>query len=313
MIYTLTLNPAVDFQYVVSDIEFNQVLRASETNLDMGGKGFNVSRMLAELQASSTALGIVAGKQGKFLSDGLHSLGIVTKLIEIPGETRMNVSVVVDDQDRYIKVNGPGPTVSSDSLAQLLEQIATLAAPGDWWVLSGSVPPGVDAGIYAEIIAILRKAGASTVLDTSGEPLMLGLKAGPTVVKPNAEETIELTKSSLAGVAEIAAGASRIRELGAETVVVSLGKEGALLHDGSKVWFAPAPKIEEKNPVGAGDSLVAGLVFKLSQQAPLRDALVWGIACGSATASRSGTAMGERKQIAELAATIEVKEVTHAV
>lgn len=312
MIYTVTLNPAVDFQYVVPRLDLNQVLRATHTHIHPGGKGFNVSRMLAELQVESTALGIVGGQQGNFLKEGLQALGIETKLIEIAGETRVNVSVVTERRDTYFKVNEAGPQVEDSTMDQLLELIKDLASPGDWWVLSGSVPPGVDANIYAEIINTVRAVGASTILDTSGQPLSLGVEARPTIVKPNAEEALQLTQSPFSDIQQTIAVAGKIRQLGAENVVISLDKDGAVLHDGKQTWFASAPVIFEKNSIGAGDSLVAGLVHKLVQNEPLPQALKWGIACGSATASQSGTSIGAQEQIAELANQIEVKEVTDA-
>ncbi|KAA3646520.1 MAG: 1-phosphofructokinase [Chloroflexi bacterium] len=313
MIYTVTLNPAVDYQYVVPEMEFNQVLRAVDTHIDMGGKGFNVSRMLAELQVASSALGFIGGNNGAVLKEGLETLGIDTKLISIPGETRLNVSIVTETHDTYIKVNEPGPDVPPEKVAELLALIQKLAAPGDWWILSGSVPPDVDTAIYAKIIKLVRSVGADTVLDTSGEPLRLGIDARPTVVKPNAEEAIQLTGSSLANQKEIVLAARDIGALGADNVVISLGKEGALLDDGETAWLLSTPTIKEKNPIGAGDSLVAGLVSKLHQNDSFPNALKWGIACGAATAGESGTAVGSRADVEALVLQITSKEVSNAI
>ena len=184
MIYTVTLNPAVDRELTVPAIEFDSVLRASDWRVDFGGKGFNVSRMLMALGTPSTALGFVGGRSGELLRDGLESLGIQTDFVWVDGETRTNVSIV-DGNDRYVKVNEPGPTISPDDQEKLLAQIRRLAQPGDWWVLAGSLPPGISATIYADIIAILHEAEAKAILDTSGAALEHGCGARPFLAKPN--------------------------------------------------------------------------------------------------------------------------------
>ena len=312
MIYTVTLNPAVDYQYVVPEIEFNQVLRAGKTHIDMGGKGFNVSRMLAELKEDSSALGFIGGSNGELLKNGLETLGIDTKLVSIPGDTRLNVSIVTEAHETYIKVNEPGPDVPPKATKELLNIIQELVAPGDWWVLSGSVPPGVDTAIYAKIIDLVSSNGGDTILDTSGEPLRLGTDAKPTIVKPNSEEAMQLTSSSLSNPKELASAARKIIALGASNVIISLGKDGALLDDGNTTWIFSTPKVTEKNPIGAGDSLVGGLVGQLHKNEPLHTALKWGIACGAATASESGTTVGSYAAASTLISQIAIEEVSNA-
>ncbi len=142
MIYTLTLNPALDRELTVPALALDTVLRASESRVDCGGKGFNVSRMLASLGAQSVALGFAGGHTGAMLRDGLAALGIATDFVWITGETRTNVSIIVGDEGHHIKVNEAGPTVSADELAALAQRVRELARAGDWWVLAGSLPPG---------------------------------------------------------------------------------------------------------------------------------------------------------------------------
>jgi 1-phosphofructokinase family hexose kinase len=300
MIYTVTLNPAVDRELTVPEFEFNSVLRATAWQVDFGGKGFNVSRMLRSLGAPSTALAFTGGKSGELLRDGLVSLGIDTGFIWVEGETRTNVSIVNEVHDRYLKVNEPGPTIGAQAQAALLDEVRTRAAPGSWWVLAGSLPPGVPADYYAQITAAVREQGGQVVLDTSGAALQHGCAAGPALVKPNDHELQQLTGMPVASVDDIVAAAHAVRSMGPAHVVVSMGKAGALAVDGDGAWLIAAPRIAEQNPIGAGDSLVAGLVWALDRADSLAEALRWGVACGAATAASPGTAVGERAAVEQL-------------
>jgi len=309
MIYTVTLNPAVDRELLVEEITFDTVLRASQFRVDCGGKGFNVARMLQSLGTVSVALGFAAGKAGELLNDELQSLGIETDFGWVEGETRTNVSIVNADHSHHIKVNEPGPTISGDDLIKLMQKVKELARPGDSWVLAGSLPPGVPPTVYADMITILQSAGSQVILDTSDEALRQACQANPFLIKPNAEEAQELTGLPINSPVEIAAAGRAIQALGAGNVIISLGKQGALLVNGQQAWLAASPEIVERNPIGAGDSMVAGLVWGLSQGHDMPEALCRGIACGAATASQKGTSVGSLAQVNELLAQVSLSEV----
>lgn len=309
MIYTVTLNPAVDRELTVGDIAFDTVLRATEWRVDCGGKGFNVARMLKSLGGASVALGFAAGKSGEMLEDKLQSLGIETDFIWVKGETRTNVSIVSAENGQYVKVNEPGPTITEDDLAQLAKKIGNRTRAGDWWVLAGSLPPGVPTTYYTELIAIIQSEGAKVFLDTSDEALRQNCGAKPLLVKPNDEEAHELTGLPVGTKEEIAAVGRAISAMGPTSVVISLGKEGAVLVAENKAWLAASPKIIAANPIGAGDSMVAGIVWGLSQGDSMQDALCKGIACGAATASRKGTSVGTREQVDKLLSQVKLSEV----
>lgn len=299
-IYTLTLNPAVDRELTVPSIEYDTVLRASQWQVDCGGKGFNVSRMLKSLGTDNVALGFAGGKSGEVLQEGLESLGIGTGFVWVGEETRTNVSIVTDAHDRYIKVNEPGPTISPAELEALIEKVRQRSAPGDWWVLAGSLPPGVPASVYAELITVIQQAGAHALLDTSSEALRLGCKAKPFIVKPNDVEAEQLTGLPVASQADIANAAKAIQALGPTYVVISLGKQGVMAVTPEQVWLVASPKVEERNPIGAGDSLVGGLIWGLYQDKPIEEALRWGVACGAAAASLSGTGVASFERVQSL-------------
>ncbi|MGD8244741.1 MAG: 1-phosphofructokinase [Anaerolineae bacterium] len=300
MIYTVTLNPALDRELTVPDLVFDEVLRATALRIDYGGKGFNVSRALAALGAESVALGFVGGKTGETLEAGLASLGIATCLTQVAEETRTNVSIVAENAAHHIKVNESGPTIAPSEQDTLTARVDDLARPGDWWVLSGNLPPGVSDTIYADLIERVHSAGARAILDTSGAPLRHGCEAGPFLAKPNAQEAADLTGLCLDALEDVPAAAEAIHSLGVEIVLTSLGKRGALLSDGDNTWMAEPPEIEERNPIGAGDASVAGLVWGLSQGLPLPDVLRWSMACGAAAASLDGTAVGTYTMVESL-------------
>jgi 1-phosphofructokinase family hexose kinase len=297
----------VDRELTVPAVAYDSVLRASEARVDYGGKGFNVSRLLRSLGAASTAVGFLGGRSGELLRSGLQELGIGTDFVWVPGETRTNISIVTESHDHYIKVNEKGPLVDIAKQEELLAKIDAITRPGDWWVLAGSLPPGVEDDFYARIVQVLNRHEARAVLDTTCESLRLGCAQRPFLVKPNAEEAQALTGLPVGRPEDIARVAADIRRMGAQNVVISMGKAGALLHTGDGSWLIGTPKVEERNPIGAGDSMVGGLVWALTQGLGLKECLGWGVASGAATASQGGTEVGSRALIEQL-----VSQVTFA-
>ena len=305
MIFTLTLNPAVDWELRIDHFELNSVSRSKQSRIDCGGKGFNVSRMLRNLNTDSIAMGFVGGKNGERLESGLREQDVATNFTWIQGESRTNVSIVALDNAEHIKVNEPGPTVTADEVDELMRQVEKVLAPGDWWVLAGSIPPGVPPNIYANFITIIENAGAKVILDTSGEALTLGCQAKPFIIKPNIEEARQLTASICNNDNTPSEIAKAIQQIGPKNVVISLGKEGAIFAADDQINLVNSPQIIEANPIGAGDAMVGGLVWGLSQGKSLNEALQCGVACGAATASQNGTDMGTFEMVNELLSKIQ--------
>jgi 1-phosphofructokinase family hexose kinase len=304
VIYTLTLNPALDRELTVDSIAFDSVLRAKASRVDYGGKGFNVSRMLRSLGVQSVAMGYAGGRTGDMLEEGLNHLGIETDFVRIDGETRTNISIVSTTDPHHMKVNEAGPTISEAAHTALMERVSGRVQAGDWWVLAGSLPPGLPVAIYADLIALIQGAGAYALLDTSGTALRHGIAAHPFLVKPNDSEISELTGLPVTTPQEAIEAASTLT--GVEIVALSLGAKGAVLVRKGQAWMATPPHIQAGNPIGAGDSMVAGLVWKLAQSAPLPDVLRWGVACGAATASQPGTTVGTLEQVQALETEVAV-------
>ena len=309
MIYTLTLNPALDRELTVPQIEFDTVLRATALRIDCGGKGFNVSRALQKLGASTHALGFLGGGTGTKISAGLAELGINRSFIAIKGETRTNISIVSESETHHIKVNESGPHITQAEQLALLAQVKSLAQEGDWWVLSGSLPRGVPENFYAQIIKLVQQVDGRAVLDTSGVPLRAACQAAPYLIKPNAFEAEELTGVSLTAPEDAEETIAAIHKLGVANVLISFGKMGALISDGLETWFGPAPSIKERNPSGAGDSTVAGLIWGLNQELSLAESLRWAVACGTTAATLPGTAVGEYELVASFYEQITVHQL----
>lgn len=299
-IITVTLNPAVDRELSVAAIEYDRVLRALDWRVDFGGKGFNVSRMLKSLGTDSIALGFAGGKSGEILKDGLESLGIRTDFVWVTGETRTNVSIVTEDLDHYIKVNEPGPTISVPEQEALFVKVANLAQPESWWVLAGSLPPGIPPDFYYHLINIIQTTGAKVILDTSGDALVHGCQAAPYLIKPNEVELKMLANMEITDHSHLLTAALSLQSAGIPNILVSMGKKGAYLKTEQDAYFIKSPSIQERNPIGAGDSMVGGIVWGLSQNLAIEEAARWGVACGAAAASLSGTAVGSYHLVKEL-------------
>ncbi len=291
MIYTVTLNPALDKEYTVQTLVFDDVMRMDEMRIDYGGKGFNVARMLKSLGKESIALGFVGGYTGKIISQGLEDLGIKTDLTIISGETRTNTSIVDAPKNHYIKINEKGPLVLNDEIESLLEKVNHLARKDDYWVLAGSLPANVPEEIYADITRIVNQAGGHVILDTSGNPLKLGVEAKPSLIKPNQYEINQIFGSNASEPDELINLVDKLHAEGIRNILVSLGEDGALLSAPEGRWKALPPKIKAQNPIGAGDAMVAGLVWRLDEGDLIEKALPWAIACGTAAANEPGTGM----------------------
>lgn len=312
MIYTVTLNPAVDREYVVPKLVSNTVLRASEVHIDYGGKGFNVSRMLTAMGVGNTALGFIGSNAGAFLEEGMASLGISTDFVRIAHETRTNTTIVETNGQTHYKVNESGPAISNEERNLLKQKIMESAKPGDWWVLAGSLPPGIPDNFYQELIGIIQSAGAKAILDTSGQALLSGVKAKPYLIKPNVYEASTLTGISGNSLDNLIAMLKSIHASGVSMIVISAGKDTSIFSDGDMVWYASPPKIEEANPVGAGDAMLAGVLFGLYNGFENAESFAWGIAAGSAAAVKTGTGMPTKEEVENLKKIIEIEEIEHA-
>ena len=312
MIVTVTPNPVLDRTLTVPHIAFDEVLRATSARLDWGGKGFNVSRALLSLGLGSLAMGFIGGATGQMLEQGLRLLGVATAFTPINGETRTNTVVCEASSERHIKVNEPGPTVHPEEIERFFEQVSARAQPADIWVLAGSLPPGVPTAFYAQLIAVLREHGARAFLDASGEALRLGCAAAPTLVKPNLLEAseatgIEIEASRSGRPLAVLEAARRLRGQGIEIVALSMGGDGLLLATAHEALWASPPPVTVRNPTGAGDALLAGVIYAVLHEWPLEEVARWGAAAGTVSAMKEGVASGSRAEVQEFCGRVLVQ------
>ena len=288
MIYTVTFNPAID--YVVrldAPLEVGEVNRARGEDCVLGGKGVNVSGVLAELGCKSVALGFVAGETGAWLERGLAKQGIATDFIHLPeGMTRINVKIKAGQET---ELNGAGPNIP-ESAMQLEAKLDALQE-GDILILAGSIPASLAQDTYERLLARLQGKGVRAVVDATRDLLVNVLKYRPFLVKPNNHELGEIVGRRLTTDAEIVAAAAVLQSKGARNVLVSMAGDGALLLDEKGCTHRiGCPKGQVVNSVGAGDSMVAGFVAGYLQSGDYNTALRLGTACGSATAFSLGLA-----------------------
>lgn len=309
MIFTVTLNPALDKEYTVPQLLFDDVMHMDHLKIDYGGKGFNVSRMLKSLKINSTALGFVGGHTGEILSAGLEGMGIRVDLTQIVGETRTNISIVDQGKTHYLKINEKGPEIANNEIFSLLDKVRKYANTGDFWVLAGSLPTNVDRDIFAQIIKIVNKVGGYVLLDSSGSTLMHGIDAKPYLIKPNHYELGQIFNTEIRGEGNLLRLIKKTHGLGARNILVSLGKDGALLSSPDGIWRAHPPIVKVQNPIGAGDAMVAGMVWRLSRGDTLFDAFPWAVACGSAAASEPGTGMPSFDLVNMLKPGVKIEEI----
>jgi 1-phosphofructokinase len=259
-IATVTLNPAIDQTVIVDNFRPNSVNRAQGIRFDASGKGVNVASFLADYGHDTAVTGYLGQGNADIFEQFFAYKRIDDCFIRVPGNTRVNVKVVDEVNQQTTDINTPGQSPPEEAMNTLFETIGQLANTCDWFVLSGSLPPGVPAAIYAMIITGLKQRKKHIILDTSGEALREGLQAGPTIVKPNLEELEQLVGHSLTSEAAIEQAANQFLNEDVELVVVSMGKRGAMLVEQARTLIATPPGVTVKKTFGAGDAMVAGLV-----------------------------------------------------
>lgn len=282
MIYTVTFNPSLDYIVSVEDFKLGLTNRTSSELLLPGGKGINVSTVLGNLGIESTALGFIAGFTGDEVAQRLTRMGVRNGFIRInEGFTRINLKLKTIDGT---EINGQGPVIGEDKVAQLMNQLKTLGK-GDVLFLSGSIPASMPDDAYQRIMEMLEGKGVQIIVDATQELLTNVLAYHPFLIKPNNHELGEIFGVELRKREEVVPYGKKLQEMGAQNVLISMAGEGAVLiaADGS-VYSAPAPKGTLVNGVGAGDSMVAGFMAGYMERKDYEYAFYMGVSAGSASA-----------------------------
>lgn len=301
MVYTVTFNPALDYVVRVNHFTAGAVNRTVEEHIFYGGKGINVSALLANLGYASTALGFVAGFTGDEIERGVKSLGFSSDFIRVKkGMSRINVKLKSDEES---EINGMGPEITPEDVEELFKKLDKLTK-GDVLVLSGSIPTVMDSRIYEAILARLEGKGVLTAVDAEKELLLNVLKYRPFLIKPNNVELGDIFGVVLKDSSEVELYARRLKDMGARNVLVSMAGDGSLLvTEDKKAYRMGVAKGVVKNSVGAGDSMVAGFLAGYLENGDYAHALRLGTAAGGATAFSDG--IGTREEIMELYSQLE--------
>lgn len=261
MIVTVTMNPAIDKTIEISSLNHGGLNRIKKVEYDAGGKGINVSKTIRELGGESTAVGFLGGNSGKTIENVLKERGIACDFIWVEGETRTNTKVF-EENGMVTELNEPGPVITKEQLDNLLIKLESYARSNTLFVLSGSVPAGVDKGIYGKITERVHGKGAKVLLDADGELFRKSLEAVPDMIKPNREELEEYVREGRAFSENmLLTVAGTFQNRGISTIAISMGKDGAMFLKDEYQVKCPAVSVKAHSTVGAGDAMVAGLAY----------------------------------------------------
>ena len=300
-IITLTVNPTIDKSTTVSGIKPNSKLRCAKPVYEAGGGGINVSRVLHKLGGNSLCMYMAGGATGKHLQDMLVDLELLQQVIPIAGRVRENLSVTDTINNQQYRFGMPGPKISEREWKNTLGHLDSVLSAGDFLVASGSLCPGMPIDFYAQVSKIAQNKKVKVILDTSGDALLKGAQAGVYLLKPNLGELAKLCGVKTISFLELESVAKTfLKNNPCEVLVVSIGAQGAIMITNEIVEYITAPIVFQKSTIGAGDSMVAGMVYSLAKGKSLSEMAKYGVACGTAATMTPGTQLCEKKDADEL-------------
>jgi len=308
MIYTVTLNPTLDITYVLEKIQFGEPVTAEQVLKSPGGKGINVSRALRAMGTDSVAMSMVGGHVGDEVLDLLQQEGLILQIVRIKNETRTNVVILGRQDGKELVIRAAGPPVEQTESQRLSNMVFQIAQTPEILVLSGSLPPGVSDDTYRSITQEGKSRGSKVVVDCEGEPLRAAIEAAPYMIKPNLAEFSQLAGRRLEGEAEIVEFAATLIDKGIKLVVVSMGKAGALMLTREETLRGTVPAVSD-DAVGAGDSMVAGMVMGLVESLSLERVFQIGLAFSVSAVMNKGPQLTEPETFARAFPMIKVEKI----
>ncbi|NMY77001.1 1-phosphofructokinase [Pseudomonas sp. WS 5071] len=308
-ILTLTLNPALDLTVRVSHLQPGDVNRSQAMLTHAAGKGVNVAQVLADLGHKLTVSGFLGEDNQQAFNALFARRGFVDAFIRVPGETRSNIKLAEDD-GRVTDINGPGPQVSEAAQQALIDKLDQIAASHDAVVVAGSLPRGISPQWLYQLLLRLKALGLKVILDTSGQALKQGLNAGPWLIKPNTEELSDALGADISSLASQVAAATRLQAQGVEHVVISQGAEGVNWFSHGPAWQALPPKVSVASTVGAGDSLLAGMLHGLLSGHSPEQTLRTATAIAAMAVTQIGFGISDMAQLATLERDVCVHPLT---
>lgn len=299
-ILTLTVNPAVDRIVTVDRLVFEDRAYIESTSEAAGGRGINVSRVLARFGTNSVAITTSGREAGRKFEEELQHDSFEKEIVKIRSNIRCNIAIS-DRQGLSVKLNERGPKLSTLEQNRIFKAVQNLIPKASWLMLCGSLPPGMDTHFYTKLIHLARENKVETLLDTDGDPLLHGLDAQPTIVKPNQSEAERLLNTALITRSQQIDAVQRIKALGPKSVVMSLGSRGVIAATSSEgVLEVIPPQVHSLCPIGAGDAMSAAIVWALDKGESFGDALRWGVAAGTASSKLPGISLANLEQTKEI-------------
>lgn len=308
MIYTITMNPALDRTIWVKSLASDDANRIDKEARYAGGKGIDVSKVLTHLGLPNRALGFLGGYAGMEVEGILLADGIVCDFTPIANETRTNIVLDVEEGEQQILLSARGPVVKSVELTSFFKKIEQLESP-DFVAIGGSLPQGLSPIVYARCIEVLRNSGARVLLDTDGDNLREGITGRPHVIKPNIHELSRLVGRELTEMVDVLDAAREVHRTGIETVLVSMGGRGIILAGADERYHATPPAVKVINTIGAGDSAVAGFIYAQSKGLDLQESLKFAVAAGTAATLQAGTALAHLEEVERLVTKVHIERV----
>jgi 1-phosphofructokinase family hexose kinase len=306
LIVTLTINPAIDRVISVDRLAFEDRAYIKSTGECAGGRGINASSVIHTFGADTVAVLTSGGDSGKRLEDHLRGSGIRISVVPIQKETRTNLTIT-DRHGLTVNLNEAGPALDKEDMARLERAVRSAITGASWLMICGSLPPGVPPSFYGKLIGIARQKKVKTLLHTGAHALREGIEARPTVATPNQQEAGRLLNRMLLTRTHYLEAAALIRNMGPESVILSLGSRGAVGAFADGILEAIPPRVDAVCPIGAGDALTAGYVWAIAGKSNHADALRWGVAAGTASARLPGMTFASMAQTEEVYRQVEIR------
>jgi 1-phosphofructokinase family hexose kinase len=307
LILTVTINPSVDRNVQVDRLVFEDRAYILKRSDSAGGRGMNASRVLHSFGAKTLAIVTSGGGSGQRLEKLAAKSGFPVKVVPIHNETRVNLTIT-DKQGLALRLNERGPRIKPEELKRLEKAVANRLESATWLMLCGSVPPGVSTDFYTKLIRMAREHKVKTLLDTDGDALLHGTEAGPSVVSPNQPEAERLLNRALITRVQFLEAATRIKAMGPEAVLLSLGGRGVVAVNENQLLEVIPPQTDAVSPLGAGDALAAAYVWAATKKKDFADCVRWAVAAGTASAKLAGLEFASLEQTKEVYKAVEVRK-----
>ncbi len=308
MIVTLTINPAIDRIVSIDRLAFEDRAYINSSRESAGGRGINVSSVIHSFGGETLAVLISGGDSGKRLEGLLGKCGYRIAVVPVQNEIRTNLTIT-DKHGLTVNLNEPGPKLGKAEVARVEREVRDTLDRASWLMICGSIPPGVPPAFYGKLVSMARHKKVKTLLHADGDALREGIAARPTVVSPNQQEAGRLLGQTLLTRTHYLEAAERIRQMGADSVVLTLGSRGAVGAFADGLMEALPPRIDAVCPIGAGDALMAAYAWARERRTSAADALRWGVAAGTAKARLPGMTFASLAQTREIYRQVEVRRV----